>query len=1102
MEPRHFTLGPVNCMRKLLGFLVSFLAVGLLAADNPVLRTPLTTNQTALHAGANTTFTVGGDNSITINSAAGGSGAQLNGTNVWTGTNIFSGVFGFGALPTFDTLIGIDNSSNIINIQLNSNQLNKQSTGLGGTKLLSIIPGVLLTNPVVNSGTISGDGSGLTNLNLGTNFTPVFDNIQVAGNALIGSIGTNYVYPLTVANISIASISNSPIMTLGHIQGMASDNTNYLEYVTTSLVLLSNNFTMIRSNMTPFTGLPGPPIHIAPGYWNPADNQYYGIAEIYDGVSSGTFIQILSFNQSLTRTGAHMLSGVPPAADGFSEGSGMVLVPADGIIYTTAFNTNRIYKWDSTTYAYLGYIQEDIPNVLAQGIIYTNGIFLIVSGSSFGQVSLSGGVYRFDKFGHALQALPYNQNIASGSFLAEGFTFINGNQIAQSLEVFGGSQLYFVSLVTNIYGNWDNFGNFTNVGSDYASSFLLPSITPQVGIKADGSVNSPVFRSKVTSATYDIILRQANVNQAGVYYNLTTAATAEDSSKVAFGQLIDTGAGAFELFSVPSGGSFVIAESMDGNGNTTWVGNHTFNNNILGKGNLTVAGTFVPESVIPSSIPFVNASTQMVALTVGSGLSLSVGGALTATGSSATYNNNNLTNTGTVIQLADNPKMTNPVVTGSEMITNGTTTDPVDITGTINNYFEVFLQNLSNGNQASADLVLANDLSSNTDTNHILDIFINSSGYTATIYGTNNDAGMAAGLFTTNLYVIDQATNGHVRIAVGGQYPTNTVADFTTNGVTITNNIAWTGVATGNGSGITALNASSISSGTVPAAQMPALTGDITTSAGSVATTLKNTGTAGTYFKATYDVQGRETSGSNPTTVAGFGIVDAVSTNGPTIFGANFLPLSGISNSAVVNDGMWFLNTTNQPALMISNVWDNGASIAPVVDITATWNTTGTSPTAFRLDVTNTASAGTALLEDLQVSGVSKFKVSLTGVVTAASSLSCAAITMTGTSSLTTGGDAIFSTVGRGIQLKGGTNGRIGTATLSSGTVTVANSSVTASTQILLTIKVAGGTGVGIPTVGTVSAGTSFIINSLIPGGLVTQTLDNSQITWMLVEQN
>ena len=59
-----------------------------------------------------------------------------------------------------------------------------------------------------------------------------------------------------------------------------------------------------------------------------------------------------------------------------------------------------------------------------------------------------------------------------------------------------------------------------------------------------------------------------------------------------------------------------------------------------------------------------------------------------------------------------------------------------------------------------------------------------------------------------------------------------------------------------------AINASQITSGTIPASQFPALTGDVTTSAGSLTTTLKNTGTAGTYCKVAFDAQGRETSGS------------------------------------------------------------------------------------------------------------------------------------------------------------------------------------------------------------------------------------------------
>jgi hypothetical protein len=60
------------------------------------------------------------------------------------------------------------------------------------------------------------------------------------------------------------------------------------------------------------------------------------------------------------------------------------------------------------------------------------------------------------------------------------------------------------------------------------------------------------------------------------------------------------------------------------------------------------------------------------------------------------------------------------------------------------------------------------------------------------------------------------------------------------------------------------INASAISSGTLAAARMPAHTGDATSSAGSVALTLANSGvTAGTYTKVTVDAKGRVTSGTS-----------------------------------------------------------------------------------------------------------------------------------------------------------------------------------------------------------------------------------------------
>lgn len=89
--------------------------------------------------------------------------------------------------------------------------------------------------------------------------------------------------------------------------------------------------------------------------------------------------------------------------------------------------------------------------------------------------------------------------------------------------------------------------------------------------------------------------------------------------------------------------------------------------------------------------------------------------------------------------------------------------------------------------------------------------------------------------------------------------------------------------------------------GTIPAANMPAFSGDVTSSAGSTTLTLANAGTAGTYYKVTTDAKGRVTAGSTslvaadipnldwskitsgkPATLSGYGITDSVSNAGGT----------------------------------------------------------------------------------------------------------------------------------------------------------------------------------------------------------------------------
>ena len=91
-------------------------------------------------------------------------------------------------------------------------------------------------------------------------------------------------------------------------------------------------------------------------------------------------------------------------------------------------------------------------------------------------------------------------------------------------------------------------------------------------------------------------------------------------------------------------------------------------------------------------------------------------------------------------------------------------------------------------------------------------------------------------------------------------------------------------------------------------------------------------------------------------------------------------------------------------------------------------------------------------------------------------------------------GNVVIGVAGKGIQIKTGSNARMGTCTLVAGTCTVSNTSITANTVVQLThqslagIATFGGIGVSART-----PGTSFVITS-------SSALDTSVIGWVLFE--
>lgn len=87
------------------------------------------------------------------------------------------------------------------------------------------------------------------------------------------------------------------------------------------------------------------------------------------------------------------------------------------------------------------------------------------------------------------------------------------------------------------------------------------------------------------------------------------------------------------------------------------------------------------------------------------------------------------------------------------------------------------------------------------------------------------------------------------------------------------------------------------------------------------------------------------------------------------------------------------LSVTN--SITISGQSLTGTSANSLFDSSTTWNTTGT-PTAIKLNVTDTASNAASLLMDLQVGGVSKFKIDKSGLITSTYALSIGSISFSG----------------------------------------------------------------------------------------------------------
>jgi hypothetical protein len=142
------------------------------------------------------------------------------------------------------------------------------------------------------------------------------------------------------------------------------------------------------------------------------------------------------------------------------------------------------------------------------------------------------------------------------------------------------------------------------------------------------------------------------------------------------------------------------------------------------------------------------------------------------------------------------------------------------------------------------------------------------------------------------------------------------------------------------------------------------------------------------------------------------------------------------------------------------------------------------------LTTTTTLASGTTVVAGTTVTGGTGV-IATTGNVTATN----------GNLVLGTAGNKIVSTSVASTTTAGANS--FGTVTLGSGTATIATTAVTASSIIMLTRQSPGSTGanpLGMLSVGTITASTSFVINALTTANSTTNvTTDVSVIGWMII---
>ncbi len=523
--------------------------------------------------------------------------------------------------------------------------------------------------------------------------------------------------------------------------------------------------------------------------------------------------------------------------------------------FTSSGSTN-LFLPNTGTLATQEYVSQSIntSNALATGSIWVGvgNVATPLSASGLGQILIGNGA--------GLGSFPISGDAtmsATGAFTLASTSVVPGTYFSTTVDAKGRVTNGTNPTTLAGFGITDALGTGLNSGNIYVGN--SSNIASQVTMSGDASLSNSG------------VLTLANTSVApGTYFSTTV----DSKGRVTNGTNPTTLAG----FGITNGLSTTLnnANILVGNGSNiasqvVVTGDATLaNDGTLNLSNTGVtAGTY--RSVTVSSKGRVTSGTNPTTL-AGYGITDAISSSLTngqvfignainqatgvaISGDATLANNGTLTLSNTGISAGSYRSVT---VNSQGRVTSGT--NPTTLAGygitdaistTLNNG-QIFIGNISNqaiGVAISGDATLGNDGTLTISGIDGVSVTSTNVGNWNTAFGWGNHAG----LYRPLSYVPDWSEITNTPTSLSGYGITDAISSTLTSGQVFVGNVS--GVATG-----------------------VSFSGDATL-ANDGALTLANSGvTAGTYTNVTVDLKGRVTSGSNPTTLGGYGITDALST--------------------------------------------------------------------------------------------------------------------------------------------------------------------------------------------------------------------------------